>query len=582
VNAPMTATAKFVQQFRLIVVSEHGSPAPAVGEHWHDTGTAIVAYIGTPVDESAGMRYRCLGWIGSGSVPNTGYRMSTSFTLTAPSSIEWTWIRQYYLTVSTAPAGLDDPTGAGWYDEGSYAPISVGTLAGGDGVTMRYRFDHWAGAGIVQAADASTTIKMDAPKSAQAVFVQQFYLTTSTNFGEVTPESGWYDVGSTVIIEAFAPTVAEGKGYVWHGWTGTGIGSYTGVGNPAKVVINEAIVEAAEWKIDPVITLAISDETITNGDRIVVYGATAPAQQGLAITVIYQSPSGATFQHIVYTNDAGEFTDTLVLSQYDLYPLLVENGDWNVTALQLEDVGHENAQTSAALRVDSQSVIQFPPLLLAGAILVAGVIGYAYPARKKKNGNGWRRVAVTLSIAGLILGAFSLLLSWVVVTGTVASNGTVHRVDVQLYPLSQGIISISDELEYVGPQVASMVQMSSGPVVSLYLIPAACAAALIGLYKPKSTRQRNLKIMILVVAGALVAASVIHTHLFVQIHANTIGGAGIGYGVALYVAIVSFGLTLVSALFASRENNGFPEKHWSIAGRMRTAFSRVRAFMMRE
>ena len=582
VNAPLTATAKFVQQFRLIVVSSHGSPAPAVGEHWFDTGTIVSAYISTPADENAGTRYRCLGWTGTGSVPEKEYRMSASFTITAPSAIEWIWMRQYYLTLTTDPAGLSQPTGQGWYDEGTYAPISVGTLAGGDGATMRYRFDHWVGAGVVQATDAATTIKVDAPKSASAAFVQQFYLTMATNYGEVTPQSSWYDVGSTVIIEAFAPTIVEGDGYVWRGWTGTGDASYSGVSNPASVVINEAITETAMWKVDPVVTLAISSETVAYGDRIVVYGATSPAQPDLPITVFYRSPSGTAYQHTVSTDATGAFTDTLILSQYDLYPLLLESGEWSVTALQLEDVGHESAQASTSLRVDSQSMVQFPPLLLAGAILVAGVIAYAYPASKKKNGNGWRRVAVALSIGGLILGACSLLLNWVIVTGTVASNGMVYQVDVQLYPLSQGMVSISDELAYIGPQVSAMVQMSSGPVLSLYLIPAACVAALIGVYKPKSTRQRNLKIVVLAAAGTLIAASVIHTHLFVQLHASTIGGAGIGYGVALYVAIMSFGLTLVSALFTSRENNGFAERQWSFAGKMRTAFSRARAFITRE
>jgi hypothetical protein len=343
-------------------------------------------------------------------------------------------------------------------------------------------------------------------------------------------------------------------------------------------VINDAIAETAAWKIDPVITLVISNETIANGDRIVVYGKTSPGQSGLAVTVFYDSLSGSVFEHTVYADDEGEFTDTLFLGQHDLYRLLVENDEWGVTALRLDDDSHEIAYASTTLRVESQSMVQFPPILLAGAVLVVGVIAFVPPARKKKNGNGWRRLAVVLSIAGLILGAVSLLLSWVVVAGTVASDGVVYRVGVQLYPLSQGVVSISDGIKYVGPRVSSMVQMSSVPVLSLYLIPAACAAALIGLYKPKTLRQRNLKIVILVVAGVLIAATVVHTYLFVQIYANAIKGASFGYGTGVYVAVISCGLTLVSALFATQENNNsLVETHGSIMGKVRAASSRARA-----
>ncbi len=577
ISQPSSITWTWIRQYKLTVASGHGSPSPSVGDHWYDEGVVITASVVSPTDESSGMRFRCLGWFGTGSVVDRGYDESALFTMTAPSSVEWIWTRQYYLTISTDPMGLDEPTGEGWYDEGANAPISVAPLTGGDGVTTRYRFDMWTGAGVVQAAEASTTITVDSPKSAQAVFVKQFYLTMSTNFGDVTPKSGWYDAGSTISIEAFAPTVIEGKGYVWHGWTGTGHGAYSGASNPAEVVISDVTAETAVWKIDPVITLAISNETIANGDRIIVYGKTSPAQPGLAITVLYDSPSGSTFEHTVYTNVDGEFTDTLFLGQHDLYPLLVENGEWDVAVLRLHDDAHENAQASTTLSVESQSIVQFPPILLLGTTLIAGVIAFVPPAKKKKNGNGWRRVAVVLSIAGLILAAVSLLLSWVVVAGTVASNGVVYRVGIQLYPLSQGAVSISDGIRYVGPQAPSMVQMSSEPVLSLYLIPVACVAALIGLYKPKSVRQKNLKTVILAVAGVLIAASVIHTYLFVQIYANAIEGAGIGYGAGAYVAVISCGLTLVSALFASRENNNsFVEAHGSIMSKVRAAFSRVR------
>jgi flagellar basal body-associated protein FliL len=79
--------------------------------------------------------------------------------------------------------------------------------------------------------------------------------------------------------------------------------------------------------------------------------------------------------------------------------------------------------------------------------------------------------------------------------------------------------------------------------------------AVVGVYKPKNMRQRRLKVAILVISGALVAATVVHTFIFVQGQANTIEGAGIGFGVGVYVAIISSALLVFSGLSATKEVN---------------------------
>ena len=78
---------------------------------------------------------------------------------------------------------------------------------------------------------------------------EQYYLTTSTNFGSADPVSGWYDAGSTVTLSATALSAGLGEQYVWNGWTGTGTGSYSGNDNPATnaVTMNGPITETASW-----------------------------------------------------------------------------------------------------------------------------------------------------------------------------------------------------------------------------------------------------------------------------------------------------------------------------------------------
>jgi len=88
---------------------------------------------------------------------------------------------------------------------------------------------------------------MSGPKTATAKWKTQYYLTMAANFGSVSPGSGWHDAGSTVTISAIAPSAGSGERYVWNGWTDTDLGNYTGADNPASVVMNGAVSEAASW-----------------------------------------------------------------------------------------------------------------------------------------------------------------------------------------------------------------------------------------------------------------------------------------------------------------------------------------------
>jgi hypothetical protein len=60
--------------------------------------------------------------------------------------------------------------------------------------------------------------------------------------GTVSPSSGNYLTGNTVTI-----TATPNTGFAFTGWTGVGTGSYTGMSNPANIVMNSNIIETASF-----------------------------------------------------------------------------------------------------------------------------------------------------------------------------------------------------------------------------------------------------------------------------------------------------------------------------------------------
>ena len=126
----------------------------------------------------------------------------------------------------------------------------------------------------------------------------EYPLAMSTNHGTVSPSSGGYDVGSTFSISATAPVVAAGERYFWLGWTGSGIGSYTGMNNPASITMNGAITETASWEHQYYLTVS-SPHGTSGGAGWYDSGSSAFA----AVTPL--TVAGATGTQYVFTGWSG-------------------------------------------------------------------------------------------------------------------------------------------------------------------------------------------------------------------------------------------------------------------------------------
>jgi hypothetical protein len=149
------------------------------------------------------------------------------------------------VTVQTSPAGLSftvDGTAYTATQSFSWAPGSSHTIAttspqsGGTGI--QYLWGSWSDGGAISHTVAPTT-----NKTYTANFTKQYYLTMSAGSGgSASPSSGWRGSGTTVSISA-PPT----SGYTFNGWTGSGIGSYSGPNSPASLTMSGPITETAAF-----------------------------------------------------------------------------------------------------------------------------------------------------------------------------------------------------------------------------------------------------------------------------------------------------------------------------------------------
>jgi len=103
----------------------------------------------------------------------------------------------------------------------------------------------------VLAVDAQAANSQQTTAAPNIVPVLQDKLTISTNYGFTSPSMGshYYRIGSPVFIWATPPMASFGVRYIFNGWIGYGIGSYTGHNNPALITMKSSITERASWTV---------------------------------------------------------------------------------------------------------------------------------------------------------------------------------------------------------------------------------------------------------------------------------------------------------------------------------------------
>ena len=122
----------------LTVGSLYGTPTPGTGTTWHFQGALIDASVDASVlSADMATQHVCVGWSGTGSVPQQGTSNAVSFTITNHSTLVWNWITKYDLTINPDLNGsVDLPSG--WYVALTNLSITATPVDG-------YEFAGWTG-----------------------------------------------------------------------------------------------------------------------------------------------------------------------------------------------------------------------------------------------------------------------------------------------------------------------------------------------------------------------------------------------------------------------------------------------------
>jgi hypothetical protein len=203
---------------------------------WWDSGSAHTFAFASPLNVDSNKRYV---WTGT-----TGLSTLQSDTITASSSgsVTGNYKTQYYLTLSTNPSGVTLPTGADWYDAGTYATISTDAFVDIIVGSSRYRFNGWTTGDMAEITDPTrspTTVLMDKGKTVTANYAIQYNVTFTVSgvnmdftgpvltidgrdyYVSDMPMSFWWDSASTHEFEYISPlNVNSGKRYLWTSTTG--------------------------------------------------------------------------------------------------------------------------------------------------------------------------------------------------------------------------------------------------------------------------------------------------------------------------------------------------------------------------
>jgi hypothetical protein len=262
-----TYTANFTTQYYLtMVANEGGTVTPPSG--WFNKGQ-IVSILATP-----SLNYSFNIWSGT-TGGYSGRTNPSNVTMNLPITETASFTRNpISVTVQTSPNGR-----AFSYDGTTYLVKQTFTEQPGTSHTIRiasltqpgvtgtqYVWNNWSDGGT-----STHTIFPVSDTTFTANFTTQFNLTmTAGTGGTVLPLTSWQDSNASVLIKA-----TPNKGYIFKGWTGTGIGSYTGLLDSTLITIGGPIMQTATFALDTMIISAsagLHGSISPSGDVKVVYG----------------------------------------------------------------------------------------------------------------------------------------------------------------------------------------------------------------------------------------------------------------------------------------------------------------------
>ncbi|NLX24966.1 MAG: hypothetical protein GXY61_03255 [Lentisphaerae bacterium] len=141
----------------LSILSDHGNPVPAVGEHPYYAGNVVTCSVDSVTQSLT--NYSAGGWTASGHTPSSGSGNQATLNLTDNTVLTWLWQTNYWLEAVTSGQG-QVVGGDVWAAKDSQIGLTAVPETG-------WLFMGWSGDAT---GTNNVTLLMDEPKSVTAVF----------------------------------------------------------------------------------------------------------------------------------------------------------------------------------------------------------------------------------------------------------------------------------------------------------------------------------------------------------------------------------------------------------------------------
>jgi len=213
-----TLQATFASEHKVLVATRPSSlqvvvdgvsfTAPA--QFWWRFGSNHDLAAPSPQSGPPGSRYVWESW-------SSGGLQAHSVTVASPMQVTANFTTEFHLSLDSPHGSPRCDASDCWYTTGRIARLSVAGLVPEDAGTQHV-FVAWTG--DVIASVPETTVPMDRPRWATAVWTTQYFLTVISPYGTAQGE-GWNDAGTVAIVSVSPVEVrADGAHYRFLGWTG--------------------------------------------------------------------------------------------------------------------------------------------------------------------------------------------------------------------------------------------------------------------------------------------------------------------------------------------------------------------------
>ncbi len=238
INENSTLTWLWQIEYRFTVSgwpSEYDTPTPNYGEHWYPESSLVSGamtenpvYVGPPDDSMY-----CIGYVGTGDLPDTSHQTDFEFVITQPTSITWLWYPADTVVRLVVHCPYDDPIpyGTTYWLIGQVVEATVDTIAYEPDSTTRHDLLGFQVAGAIDSLDTSGTnvvvFVIDTNTDLWWLWEEQYYITLDydglpDDYEPVQTGEGWYSAGDTAWIETETPVDCGSYGYYgFYLWTYT-------------------------------------------------------------------------------------------------------------------------------------------------------------------------------------------------------------------------------------------------------------------------------------------------------------------------------------------------------------------------